>query len=165
MSADVTALIASLRSADPAEQQAAAEQLAQMETEAQPAAVALVEACGANGDGASEWVVSALESLGPPQTSDIPKLSALLKSSAPDVAYWASTLLGRLEDQAAPAVPALIEALAGHGELAVRQRAAWALGQIGSGAHAALEPLQAAAGDADPRLSKLASEAITQIKG
>lgn len=164
MSADVSTLVASLRSADPAARQSAAEQLAQMESEAQPAAVALVEMCGAENEELREAVVSALEAIGPPQASDVAQLAALLKDSRLDVAYWASTLLGRLGAEGVPAVPGLTEAVSRHGEPAVRQRAVWALGQIGPGAKSSLDTLQSATSSSDARLAALARDAIAQIK-
>jgi len=126
MNSDITTLITKLRSSNPVEQQAAAQQLASLQEQAQPAAVPLVEACTSAGD-VHEWVVAALESLGPPATSDIGPLSQLLRAANLDTAYWAATLLGRLQASAAPAVQELAAALANHPETAVRERAAWAL--------------------------------------
>ena len=57
------------------------------------------------------------------------------------------------------------DAVAGSPHLPVRQRAAWALGEIGPAAAAAVPTLQKAAGDPDPRLARLAQEAIDQIAG
>jgi HEAT repeat protein len=164
MSADVSRLIASLRSDDSATQQAAAEQLAHMETGAQAAAVALVEASDSDKEEVREWVVAALEGIGPPLEKDIGQLAALLKKKSLDVAYWAATLLGRLGPEAAPAVSELTKAVSTHDELAVRQRAASALGEIGPAAKSSLESLQDATKSTDPRLARLARDAIEQIK-
>lgn len=164
MTLDLAALVNSLRSGDPAQQQAAAEKLAQLGTAAKPAAVALVEACERD-DEAHEWVVAALEGLGPPPSADVAKLASLLGRPALDAAYWAATLLGRLEAQAASAVDDLTEALSNHAELAVRQRAAWALGKIGPAAVAAQNSLRTAAASSDPRLASLAREAIGHLQG
>jgi HEAT repeat protein len=163
MTTDLSALVFSLRSGDPDERQAAAEKLSQLGPAAQPAAVALVEACERD-DEARESAVAALEELGPPPATDVMKLASLLQHPALDVAYWAATLLGRLEVQAAPAADDLIRALRSHAELAVRQRAAWALGKIGPAAIAAQEALRAAAAGSDPRLASLAREAIGHLQ-
>jgi HEAT repeat protein len=168
MTADLAALTGALESEDNARRQSAAEQLSQLGSDAQPAAVALVNALasGAVDDEATrEWVVAALEDLGPPSTDDVARLAALLSHRSLDAAYWAATLLGRLQAEAAPAVGALAEALSGHAELSVRQRAAWALGQIGATAGPAQGALEEAAASSDRRLAALAREAIGQLRG
>jgi HEAT repeat protein len=108
-------------------------------------------------------VVAALEGLGPPAARDVEKLAALVDSSSLDAAYWAVTLLGRLEDQAAPAVPKLASALASHPEMPVRERAAWALGKIGPEAAAARDTLSKAAQGTEVRLATLARDALAQL--
>ncbi len=80
-----------------------------------------------------------------------------------DVAYWAATLLGRLQAQAAGTVSPLTAALAENRPLAVRERAAWALEQIGPAARDALPALRQAAASKQPRLARLANEAIAAI--
>ena len=160
---DITALIESLRSTDPSEQQAAAERLARLGPDARPAAVSLVEACATHDEGTREWITSALEDLGPPRSGDSARLAALVANRSLDVAYWAATLLGRLRDEAGEAVPELAAAVDGHPELAVRQRAAWALGKIGPAAASARGALEKAAGDADRRLAALARDAMAKI--
>ena len=87
----------------------AAESLAQMGNEAQPAAVALVQACANDDESLREWVVAALEQLGPPAQTDLPALCRLLEDHHELSAYWAATLIGRLQDQAAAAVGGLAE--------------------------------------------------------
>jgi HEAT repeat protein len=57
----------------------------------------------------------------------------------------------------------LVEALSEHPDLVVRQRAAWALGKIGSAARGACGPLEAASKADDPRLAKLAADALAEI--
>jgi HEAT repeat protein len=163
---DVSQATADLKSNDSAVRAAAAEQLAHLEDGAQPAAVALVAATADEDDSVRQWATAALESLGPPDEKDIAALSGLLADGRLDVAYWAATLLGRLESVAAPAVPQLAAALESHAEVAARERAAWALGQIGPAAAAALPALQrAAASGSGPRLARLATQSIQTIKG
>ena len=127
--------------------------------------MALVLACGDEAEEVPQWVASAREEMGPPETSDVSPLVSLIEAKSPDVGYWAATLLGRLKAEAAPAVDALADAVARSPHLPVRQRAAWALGEIGPAAAAALPSLRKAATDADPRLARLAQQAIEQIGG
>jgi HEAT repeat protein len=143
--------------------QAAAERLARMGEDAAPAAAALVLACGDADEQVREQAVAALEDLGPPRADAIGQLIGLVPHADPLVAYWATTLLGRAEEDAASAVPALTGCLASRADLSVRQRAAWALGKIGPAAASAREALGRAANDADPRLARLANEALAAI--
>ena len=163
MSNPVSNLVALLASAAPADRLDAAEKLARLEADARPAAVALVAACETDDEQLRDWVVTALEGLGPPDAGDVPKLAALIDSSSLDAAYWAVTLLGRLENQAAPAVPKLATALANHPELPVRERAAWALGKIGPQAAAARDALTNAAQAPEVRLATLARDALARL--
>jgi HEAT repeat protein len=165
MAADIDQFISQLASKDSAQQAAAAEALAQLGSDARPAAVALVRACGTDDDSTREWLTSALESLGPPAAEQIKDLIPLTSDKSLDVAYWAATLLGRSGPAAAPAVVALTTALEKHTEQAVRERAAWALGQIGPAAKTAVPALRAAAAGKQPRLSRLASEALSAVGG
>lgn len=163
MSAEVQALVEALKSGSPAARLEAAEKLARLESAARAAAVPLVEACASDNEQVRDWVVAALEGLGPPGIDDVDRLAALAKHASLDAAYWAVTLLGRLKDAAAAAVPALAEALDDYPDMPVRQRAAWALGQIGPAASAAREALQRAADGDDRRLARLASEALARL--
>ena len=64
----------------------------------------MVRAVGNASDEVREWVVSALEELGPPRGADVEPLAGLLEHDDADVAYWAATLMGRLEAEAAECV-------------------------------------------------------------
>ena len=165
MNSDLSQLIDDLAAPDPATRSQAAERLSQLGSDAQPAAVALVRACGDPEEEVLQWATGALEALGPPLVSGVDQLAALIDDQSPDVAYWAATLLGRLTAAAAPAVEVLTHAVAGTADLSVRQRAAWALGEIGPAAAAALPALRQAVTDPDPRLSRLAQQAIDRIAG
>ncbi len=164
MTDDLAALVNQLRSGSPATRQEAAQRLAGLEGEAQAAAVALVEAVATDDDQLREWVTAALENLGPPRADDDRQLAALVEQPSVDVAYWAATLLGRLEAAAAPAVPQLANALREHAQMAVRERAAWALGKIGPPALAAEQALAEAAASEHRRLARLAQEALANVK-
>jgi HEAT repeat protein len=165
MSGEVTKLSQALGGNDAAARQAAAERLAQLGPDAQAAAVPLVEACAIDDDSLHEFVTAALEELGPPLPGDVAKLAALVSHRSLDVAYWAATLLGRLKDHSASAVNELVAALDAHPEISVKQRAAWALGQIGPAAIETLAALQKAAASSDPRLARVAQEAIEKLSG
>lgn len=162
---DLSQLTAALNSPDPAERSNAAEQLARLGPEAQAAAVALVRACADEAEPVREWAAGALEELGPPSVSDHGELTFLLRDDNADVGYWAATLLGRLGKEAAMAVSGLAAALSGPADMAVRQRAAWALGRIGPAAAESLDTLRQAAADDDPRLARISRRAIDQIGG
>jgi 3-methyladenine DNA glycosylase AlkC len=162
--ADLFQLARSLASKDADQRLVAAEELCQLGADAQPAALALVQASADANEAVREQVVAALDELGPPRRDDVFALAALLDTDKVDVAYWAATLLGRLEGAAVAAVPALAAALGERQHLSVRQRSAWALGQIGSGAAPALAALQQASTNADERLARLANEALTRIR-
>ena len=165
MPTKLSVLTAALSAPDAATRAGAAEELAQLGPDAQPAAVALVLACGDEEEEVRQWATAALEQLGPPLASDVAQLETLIEARSPDVGYWAATLLGRLKGEAAAAVDTLARAVAGQCGIAVRQRAAWALGEIGPASATAIPSLRKAAGDADPRLSRLSQEAIEKIAG
>lgn len=167
MTAPLSELEAQLQNADPAVRRAAAEKLCRLGTAAQPAAVALVKVMGDNDEETQQWASAALEELGPPDVSAAPTLAALLQTVdvQADTAYWAATLLGRLGEEGASAVQTLTVAAQEHFSLPVRERAVWALGNIGqpaSNSQAVLEKL--AAGD-QPRLARLAQAALEKIAG
>lgn len=165
---DVSQLAAELKNSDPAARAAAAEQLAQMEDGAQAAAVPLVQAMADSDSTVRDWAHAALESLGPPAANDAAALAKLLSDESLDVAYWAATLLGRLGATAGSSssafVKPLVVALDSYPESAVRERAAWALGQTGPPAKEAIPALQTAAASTIPRLARLAKEALEKIK-
>jgi HEAT repeat protein len=162
---DIEQLIHALADGNPTARVDAAAELARLAEGAQPAAVALVKAMGDEDGGVRDWALAALESLGPPTAEDQNAFVQLLSDPQLNIAYWATTLLGRLgpNADAAKVVPALIRALSEHPDLAVRERAAWALGRIGPAAIDALSALKILAGDPKLRLSRLAREAIDKI--
>ncbi|MCE9544945.1 MAG: HEAT repeat domain-containing protein [Planctomycetia bacterium] len=165
MPTDVKRLAGELESDDEAVRTAAAEALCHLAEEASPAAVPLVRATGDESEEVREWAVGALEELGPPDPSSVPALAALLLRPEGDIGNWAAILLGRLEGDAASATAALAGALASGLPPATREMAAWALGQIGPAASAAIAPLKAVTADPDPRVARFAREAIEKIQG
>lgn len=164
MTDNTASLIQQLRSADPSVRLAAAEALMPLGEIARPAAAALAKAASDEDEMVREAAVGALEELGPPLPAAITELVPLL-ATPNDSAYWAATLLGRLGPAAAPAVPALVETLDGEENLAARERAAWALGQIGADAKSAVSKLRELSSGSEKRLARLATEAIEAIEG
>jgi HEAT repeat protein len=162
---DIPSLAARLTDPDPAARLAAAEQLAQAGDAAASAAVPLVRACGDVDDQVREQAVAALEDCGPPPATSIPDLVPLAGATDGLTAYWAITLLGRSGQDAAAAVGALTERLGSAAAPEVAQRAAWALGKIGPPAAGAAAALRSAAASADPRLARLATEALAAVGG
>ncbi len=163
MTDNIASLVSALAEVDPAVRSAAATQLSHMGAAARGAVVPLVKAVGDDHEEVCEAATAALEELGAPSPGDLDALAqCLLGAQSPDSAYWAATLIGRLEGEAAPAVPALIKALE-EGAATVRQRAAWALGKVGPAAIEAKAALQTAADADDPRLARLAQRALEEI--
>ena len=160
MPENLSAAIEQLRSADAAARSRAAQQIAERGEEGAAAAVTLVEACRDEDEGVHEWVVAALEGLGPPPAAEAARLARLVADPKEEVAYWAATLLGRLAGDAAGAAAAIAKAIVEHPSPVVRRRMAWALEQIGVGTPAVLEALSKVEQDAAARAEKaLAREA------
>ena len=163
MNADIKTLIAQLEGHDTAQQTAAATELATLGPEAQGAAVALVRTVAIPDEEVLEACTAALEDLGPPAADQIAPLAALAHDCSSDVAYWSVTLLGRAGQSAAGAVPELVKVLESDADLPVRERAAWALGEIGPAAKSAAPALTTAAQSMDARLSRLAKKSLESI--
>jgi HEAT repeat protein len=163
MNTDVATLIAQLEGTDTAAQTAAANELASLGRDAQGAIVALVRTVGIPDEEVLEACTAALEEAGPPTADQIRPLMLLVSDCSGDVAYWAVTVLGRAGSAAAPAVPALIQVVESDADLPVRERAAWALGEIGPGAKSAQAALSTAANCDDARLARLAKKALEAI--
>ena len=109
--------------------------------------------------------MAALEEFGKPGDNTISQLADLAESSHPLIAYWAVTLLGRSGEEGSAAVPSLIACLDRNRPIEVRQRAAWAIGKIGPAATGARDALAGVSADSDPRLARLAGEALAAIGG
>jgi HEAT repeat protein len=161
--ADIATLAARLADTDADARADAAERLCRAGDEARTAAVPLVRACGDANDSVRDWAVAALEELGPPPAADIATLTTLAGERHALVAYWAVTLLGRSGKDAAAATPVLAACLTQAPDPAVTERAAWALGKIGPAAAAARPALEQASGAPDPRLARLAQQALDSI--
>lgn len=125
--------------------------------------VALVQAAGDEDDEVAEWSIAALERCGPALAEHCSELMALANDADADKAWWAVTILGRMEQAATPAISTLVQLLKQCAETNVRQRAAWALGQIGACSSEVVTELESARRSGDPRLSRLAEDALKRI--
>jgi len=96
-------------------------------------------------------------------TGAVGMLTGILGSGPPKARIQAAALLGKLGPAAAPAVPALAEALGAKEDVGVRGMAAIALGRIGPSARDALVMLDKALHDRDVRVQVAASLAIYGI--
>jgi HEAT repeat protein len=163
MNADLQSLIAQLEGTDTAAQTAAAMELAKLGAAGQGAVVALVRTVGIPDEEVLEACTAALEEIGPPAADQIQPLAGLAHDCSSDVAYWSVTLLGRARDSAAIAVADLIRVVQSDADLPVRERAVWALGEIGPAAKIAAVALTAAAASNEVRLSRLAKKALESI--
>jgi HEAT repeat protein len=165
MADDIQELIKALSAVDAAARRVAAERLGTLGEKAQTAAAALVKCVSDTDESVREAVTSTLEELGPPAKEQLGELTSLVKANSADVAYWAATLVGRLKEAGSAATDSLARCLNETQEMAVRERAAWALGEIGPQAKSAVEALKKAAADGGPRLARLAKQALEQITG
>jgi len=163
MSETIEQYIAELNQTDATRQAAAAQSLATLAEEAKPALIALIGACSSQNEAVLNWCTAALEDVGPPELHQIEDLTLLAQSASSDVAYWAVTLLGRAHEQAATAVPVLIERLTDRSAPQVQRRAAWALGKIGREANSAVTALRTVAESADGPIASQSQQAIEQI--
>lgn len=144
------------------ERREAAEACAKTPTIAMAAIVPLCRCCSDNDEQVAQWSQAALEELGPPS---IDELDALLELTAADesTAYWAVTLIGRLEGEAAPAANHLANLV--HREVTpveVRNRAIWAISRIGVIDSKIKTILESAAQSENPRTARLASKALSK---
>lgn len=163
MNANLQSLITQLEGTDTAAQTAAATELAKLGAAGQGAVVALVRTVGIPDEEVLEACTSALEEIGPPAADQIRPLAKLAHDCSSDVAYWSVTLLGRAKDGASAAVPDLANVLQSDADLPVRERAAWALGEIGPAAKSATAALNSAAASSEVRLARLAKKALESI--
>ena len=163
--ADLERWLAELQSPVLAKRAEAAESLCTLGPDAQPAAVGLVRAAADEDETVSAWVNEALENLGSPPVEAQPELVALLKHESSTVNYWAATLLGRLGPAASESQYALAELLNSSASLAARERAAWALKKVEGSSDEAIAALNNAASQDQPRLSRLAQEALAALAG
>ena len=148
---------------DLAARREAARQLSLHPEEAQVAAIALVTAASDADESLREWAVSTLEDLGPPSAADLSELLRLADNSSSDIAWWAITLLGRLGPEASDAAALLARRSLDETSPAVRQRAIWALGQLGPAATGQRDTLVTLADSEDAQVARLARQALERV--
>lgn len=149
-----------------AERLSAVEHAARHPEQAGACAAALARCAADANESIAINAAEALEMLGPPPSSVLPELlQQLTPQSEGEMAYWTVTLIGRLGPQASNAAATLAHVLEASPYLPVRERAAWALGRIGSGAKGSEAALRSAAQNGPPRLARLATQALESIRG
>jgi len=99
---------------------------------------------------------------GPAARAAVPALEKAAESKNKMVALLAHYALAKITQDASKHVAAIVKAL---NDKTTRCRAAWALGEIGPPAEAALPALKKAGKDADPAFRAAASEAVKKITG
>jgi HEAT repeat protein len=121
---------------------------------------------GSENDEVRMWAAEAMETAVQPAAADIKALIDLMAAS-PDgeVCYWSATMIGRLGVQGAETVEALERCLLNSNYLAAKERAVWALSQVGPDAVAALPALRTVIDEPDrhPRLTRMATEVIRRL--
>lgn len=106
------------------------------------------------------WASDVLSGVEQPSADWAPQLAELTRHVNPPLAGWACKLLGRMGKVATRYQTSLVQTLQTHSEKSVRQLAAFALTTIPDLSKETIVALKAAASDADPRLSRLATEAL-----
>ncbi|MBI1248574.1 hypothetical protein GC197_12135 [bacterium] len=160
---DASTAIQALSGSDIPKRREAAEACAKNTGLTQAAIVPLCRCCQDEDEQVREWSNAALEESGPPAVDELPALVDLTK--APEsTAYWAVTLLGRLQSDGAAALPALVTLIeAPKTPTEVLNRALWAIGQIGEGDQSVRSALEHAAQSENPRTSRLAVSALAKL--
>lgn len=108
----------------------------------------------------------ALDRVITPSQDELGMLIETMRSASDgEVEYWTATMLGRLGSGAARATAVLASVLLDSSCLAARERAAWALSQIGPAARSSLNALRQIGKDDPPRLRRLAETAMESMLG
>ncbi|QDT04409.1 hypothetical protein K227x_28000 [Rubripirellula lacrimiformis] len=119
-------------------------------------------------DDVRQWAAEALENSITPTLEDVDELAEMLFSAeGGEIAYWSATMLGRLGESlgsnSKTAVAALEFCVGDSMYLPARERAVWALTQIGPPAASAALTLRRTAEDAPPRLQRLVEKALLML--
>ncbi len=110
------------------------------------------------------WAFEALETAITPLPNEISGLIDLLRDKSDgEIEYWSATMLGRLGPVAGSATAVLANCLLDSACLAARERAAWALSEIGPAAGSAMNALRQIGPEDPPRLQRLAASAIESV--
>jgi hypothetical protein len=112
------------------------------------------------------WACESLDRVVSPEAEELASLIEMLRNTNDgEIEYWTATMIGRLGPAAAGATGVLANVLLDSSCLAARERAAWALSQIGPAARSALNSLRQIGNDDPPRLRRLAESAMAAVIG
>jgi len=110
------------------------------------------------------WACESLDRVVKPEVNELTDLIDTLRSTKDgEIEYWTATMIGRLGPSAAAATATLATVLLDSSCLAARERAAWAITQIGPAARSALNSLRQIGNDDPPRLRRLAESALASV--
>jgi len=157
---DASILIQQLTSDDVIQRRQAAEAFAKSPDDAISAVIPLCRGCSDKDEQVAEWCVGALEELPPCDKQELPALVEMLPSKKELTAYWAATLIGRLEGKGEPAALPLAKIIAGKTPTAVKDRAIWAVRKIGVYPPEVIAALETASKSDNPRTARLANKAL-----
>ena len=160
---DASTTIQALTGNDLTKRREAAEACAKNAGLTQAAIIPLCGCCHDEDEQVREWSSAALEESGPPAIEELPALIELIQAPK-STAYWAVTLIGRLEREGAPALPALVVVIEDpKASREVLNRALWAVGQIGEGDQSVRSAVERAVKSENPRTSRLAAAALAKL--
>jgi len=112
------------------------------------------------------WACESLDRVLKPELTELPDLIETLRGTTDgEIEYWTATMIGRLGPDAASATGVLATVLLDSSCLAARERAAWAISQIGPAARSAVNSLRQIGNDDPPRLRRLAESALAVVSG
>lgn len=109
------------------------------------------------------WAAEVLERSIVPSADETSELVQQLQSSNGEVIYWAASMIGRLGEKASDAAISLTQCLENSSHLPAKEKVVWALCQIGPDASVARDALRRVAEQPQPRLARLASEALKRL--
>lgn len=107
------------------------------------------------------WIADALREVERVPADNADAIAALCSHASPAIAGWACTMASRLQTPPPSLQVAVAVTLVTHDSISTRQQAARALGEFPALTAASLTALETAAAGNDPRLSRLARQAIT----
>jgi hypothetical protein len=134
--------------------------------------VPVVTMVGSGDSDVRMWAAEALERAVDPGVEEAESLAELLDASADDeVGYWAATMLGRLGHSlsgrpslSAAAVAALDHCLRHSSYLPARERAVWAVCQMGPASRRVIPTLRRLSHEAPPRLQRMSANALRRLE-
>ncbi len=156
-------IIQDLSSIDSEQRRGAAETCAKHPDLAKTATIPLCRLASDPDEEVAQWASAALEEMGAPSSEELDALVGLFPSDEA-TAYWAVTLVGRLKPADTAVMKRLVELIeASKTPTEVRNRAIWAVTQMGGKGPAVQKALEHAAQSQNPRTARLASKALTKL--